>query len=71
MFLLFSEEHEKNRSDADCVRLQEEGKTEQARKDLGEGLRAILSTIFTFGAHDYDDISHYIYFKIQHINQRL
>lgn len=28
------------------MRLQEEGKTEQARKDLGEGLGLIVSTTF-------------------------
>ena len=55
-FCSFREELEKQRARAHYMRLQEEGKTEQARKDLGEGLRAILSTIFTFGAHDYDDI---------------
>jgi hypothetical protein len=72
VFFSFREEIEKQKSILRYKRLQEEGKTEQARKDLGEGLVVTFSTImishllyivlyFTLHMVDHDDIFNYIH----------
>jgi len=38
VFCSFSEEHEKNISEADYVRLQDEGKIDKAANDFGQGV---------------------------------
>jgi hypothetical protein len=69
IFSSFREEIEKQRSILHYKRLQEEGKTDQARKDLGEGLHLVYFVWFcacTLYIVDNDDIFHYIHVNTPH-----